>query len=80
MSASNNKPKIPLLFAENDCGCFLLSRQKFEYGILLHDIAYGTDEAMGSFMMQDKHVETYGLTPIKSASKLCELLSMYWPV
>jgi hypothetical protein len=66
VTASNN-PKMTLLFAENDCGCFLLSGKKIEYGILLHDIPYGTDEAIGSFMMQDKRVATYGLTPIKSA-------------
>ena len=79
-TSSSNKPNIPLLFEENDCGCFLLSRQKFEYGILLHDIGYGTDETMGSFMMQDKRVETYGLTPIKAArSKLTKglLTSQY---
>ena len=64
-------PNIPLLFAKNDCCCFLLSGRKFEYGILLHDIPYGTDEPYGTFMMQDKRVETYGLTAIKAArSKL----------
>jgi hypothetical protein len=62
---------MPLLFAKNDCGCFLLSGKTFEYGILLHDIGYDTEETKGSFMMQDKRVATYGLTPIKAArSKL----------
>ena len=68
---ASKDPNMPLLFAKNDCGCFLLSGKKFEFGILLHDIGYGSDESMGSFMMQDKRVATYGLTPIKSArSKL----------
>ncbi len=59
----------PLLFAKNDCCCFLLGGKKFEYGILLHDI--GMDETAGDFMMQDKRVETYVLRPIKAArSKL----------
>ncbi len=64
-------PNMPLLFAKNDCGFFLLAGRKFEYGILLHDIGYGTEETKGSFMIQDKRVATYGLTPIKAArSKL----------
>ena len=68
---ASKDPNMPLLFAKNDCGCFLLSGKKIEFGILLHDIGYGSDESMGSFMMQDKRVATYGLTPIKAArSKL----------
>ena len=64
-------PKIPLLLAKNDCGCFLLSGKKFEYGILLLDITYDKDETMGTFMMQDKRVATYGLRQVESArSKL----------
>jgi hypothetical protein len=62
---------MPLLFAKNDCGCFLLSAKKFEYGILLLDITYDKDETMGTFMMQDKRVATYGLRQVQSArSKL----------
>ena len=30
-------PKIPLLLAKNDCGCFLLSGKKFEYGKFIVD-------------------------------------------
>ena len=60
-------PKIPLLFAKNDCGCFLLSGQKYEYGILLLDITYGKDETMGTFMMQDKRVATFALSKVKAS-------------
>ncbi len=62
-------PNLSLLAAKNDCGCFLLSGQKFEYGILLHDIGYGTEENKGSFMMQDKRVATYGLRHIEAARR-----------
>ena len=68
---ASKDPNMPLLFAKNDCGCFLLSGKKFEYGILLLDITYGLDETMGTFMMQDKRVATYGLRQVKAArSKL----------
>ncbi len=35
--------------------------QKFEFGILVHDIGFGAEENMGTFLMEDKRYETFAL-------------------
>ncbi len=45
----------PVKFAKKMCACFLLSSPKiYEFGILVHDIGFGAEEHMGTFLMEDK--------------------------
>ncbi len=51
------------------CACFLLSSpKKFEFGILVHDIGFGAEENMGTFLMEDKRYETFALGILAAAS------------
>jgi hypothetical protein len=56
------------------CECFLLSSpKKIEFGILVHDIGFGAEENMGTFIMEDKRVETFALGILAVASNRLKL-------
>jgi hypothetical protein len=59
----------PVKFVKKMCACFLLSSPKnYEFGILVHDIGFGAEEHMGTFLMEDKRYETFALGILAVAS------------
>ncbi len=61
--------QVPIKFAKKMCACFLLtSPKKFEFGIIVHDIGFGAEEHMGTFLMEDKRYETFALGILAVAS------------
>ncbi len=73
VTALVNDP-APTKFAKKMCACFLLSsHQKFEFGILVHDIGFAAEENIGTFIMEDKRYETFALGILAVASNRLKL-------
>ncbi len=62
--------QVPVKFAKKMCACFpLFSPKKIEFGILAHDIGFGAEENMSTFLMEDKKsYETFALGILAVAS------------